>query len=141
MEERGDRVAKDLASHESVHVCSCDLEWVLNSSLVFDGGASMFCVSVPLCVFVFVCVCEVGHLGRREGGRGGQWREGRAVEGRALELNTRCLKPVGLTACHRTAWLIDSPGMSSPAVLMNPRPKEPMKRAPFAKTVPRPDLS
>lgn len=30
--------------------------------------------------------------------------------------------------------------MSSPAVLMNPKPKGLMKRAPFAKTVPRLDL-
>lgn len=63
------------------------------------------------------------------GGWGGAWR-----------FNTRCLKSVGLTAYHKTAWLIESPGMSSPAVLMNPKPKGLMKRAPFAKTVPRLDL-
>lgn len=58
----------------------------------------------------------------------------------AWRFNTRCLKSAGLTACHKTAWLIESPGMSSPAVLMNPKPKGLMKRAPFAKTVPRLDL-
>lgn len=79
---------------------------------------SMFGVFVPLCV---LCV-------------GGAERRG------ALQFNTRCLKSVGLTACHKTACLIESPGMSSPAVLMKPKPKGLMKRAPFAKTVPWLDL-
>lgn len=74
-------------------------------------------VCVSLCV---LCVSEV-----LKGGKGG-----------ALQFNTRCLKSVGLTACHKTACLIESPGMSSPAVLMNPKPKGLMKRARVAKTVP-----
>ena len=77
-------------------------------------------------VFVCVSVCVVGVGG---GAGGGPW-----------QFNTRCLKSVGLTACHKTAWLMESPGMSSPAVLMKPKPKGLMKRAPFAKTVPRLDL-
>lgn len=96
------------------------------STLVFDACASMFCVCVPLCLCVGVCACVRGELG--------------VVGGGAWQFNTRCLKSVGLTACHRTAWLIESPGMSSPAVLMNPKPKGLMKRAPFAKTVPQLDL-
>lgn len=61
-------------------------------------------------------------------------------DGGARWFNTRCLKSVGLTACHKTSWLIESPGMSSPAALMNPKPKGLMKRVPFAKTVPQLDL-
>lgn len=95
-----------------VCVCVCKYVWCI-------------CVCVPLC---FVCVG--GAEGRKKkGGWGG-----------GLQFNTRCLKSVGLTACHKTACLIESPGMSSPAVLMNPKPKGLMKRAPFAKTVPWFDL-
>lgn len=61
-------------------------------------------------------------------------------EGGAQQLNSRCLKSVGLTGCHKTPWLMESLGMSSPAVLMNLQPKGLMKRAAFAKTVPQLDL-
>lgn len=108
---------QDVGSRESVHV-------FVKATLVF--------VRVQTC-FVCVCVCALAPLclrGRCWGGQqGGEWR-----------FNTRCLKSVGLTACHKTAWLIESPGMSFPAVLMNPKPKGLMKRAPFAKTVPQLDL-
>lgn len=81
-----------------------------------------------------VCVCTCAFVSEGTVLGGGRQRCG------AWRFNTRCLKSVGLTACHKTAWLIESPGMSSPAVLMNPKPKGLMKRAPFAKTVPRLDL-
>ncbi len=115
-------------SRESVRVCACASQCVCarvyGVYTCFCVCASMFCVCVHLCP---LCLCVWG-AGVGVGG-GGAWR-----------FNTRCLKAVGLTACHKTAWLIESPGMSSTAVLMNPKPKGLMKRAPFAKTVPRLDL-
>lgn len=85
----------------------------------------VLCVCVcssMFCVFVHVCLCVVCVSGVLRGGKRG-----------ARQFNTRCLKSVGLTACHKTAWLIESPGMSPP-------PKGLMKRALFAKTVPWFDL-
>lgn len=63
-------------------------------------------------------------------GRGCYWGEERRE---ARQFNTRCLKSVVLTGRHKTAWLMESLGMSSPAVLMNLKPKGLMKHAPFAK--------
>lgn len=115
-----------------VRVCvfACDSQCafprVFEGYPCFCARASMFYV----CVQLLLCVCVYG---------GGDviWGEERRE---AWQFNTRCLKSVGLTGCHKTAWLMESLGMSSPAVLMNPKPKGLMKRAPFAKTVPRLDL-
>lgn len=57
---------------------------------------------------------------------------GGRIGGGALQFNTRCLKSVALTGCHKPAWLMESLGMSPFAVLMNPKPKGLMKRAQFA---------
>lgn len=100
-----------------MYVCARDCQCVC---ACVNGAHLFLCVQV---CFVYVCICAFVFVCS---GRG--W------------FNTRCLKAVGLTGCHKTAWLIESPGMSSPAVLMNPKPKGLMKRAPFAKTVPQLDL-
>lgn len=78
---------------------------------------------------VHACVWDVCGWGRGVKRRMGAW-----------QLNSRCLKSVGLTGRHQTAWLMESFGKSSPAVLMNLEPKSLIKRAPFAKTVPQLDL-
>lgn len=90
-------------------MCACDCKSVLHVHIKSTR------VRVQVWV-VCSCMCV-------EGRRGGEY-------------NTRWLKSVGLTACHKTVWLIESPGMSSLAVLMNPKPKGLMKHAPLAKTVP-----
>lgn len=110
------------------------------------GGWSMAAPCDSLCVFahvfegrplffsiVRVCLWDVCVGGKGPGREGGG-------DGGAQQLNSRCLKSVGLTGCHKTAWLMESLGMSSPAVLMNLQPKGLMKRAAFAKTVPQLDL-
>lgn len=82
-------------------------------------------------LFFLLCACMFGMCvgwGRVKG-RMGAW-----------QLNSRWLKSVGLTGCHKTAWLMEYFGKSSPVVLMNLEPKGLMKRAPYAKTVPQPDL-
>lgn len=115
-------------------VFACDLLCVFHTFLkaypCFCACASVFYVCGQLCL----CVCVQG-VGM--GGGGCHWGQERRG---AWQFNTRCLKSVGLTGCHKTAWLMESLGMSSPAVLMNPKPTGLMKRAPFAKTVPWLDL-
>lgn len=107
---------------------------VIGGSVVAKGVPSERVIS---CVFLHVflrvtllhvCVWDVCGWGVWKG-EWGVW-----------QLNSRCLKSVGLTGCHKTAWLMESFGKSSPAVLMNLEPKGLMKRAPFAKTVPQLDL-
>lgn len=116
-----------------VRVCVC--LHVIRSVLfhVFLKATLVF-VRVQVC-FMYVCNCSFVCVCMGGGGViGGEERR------EAWQFNTRCLKSVGLTGCHKNAWLMESLGMSSPAVLMNPKPKGLMKRAPFAKTVPRLDL-
>lgn len=121
----GNSAAEDVGKVASVCVHA-----ILSVSVhVFMKSTLVLCVcEYVLCMRAFVFVWVVGAE-RRGWDGGGAW-----------QFNTRCLKSVGLTVCHKTTWLIESPGMSSPAVLMDPKPKGLMKRAPFAKTVPRLDL-
>lgn len=113
-------------------VFACDLQCVFHTFL----KATLVFVRVLVCfMYVGNCAFVSAYGGLEWGGcHWGQERRG------AWQFNTRCLKSVGLTGCHKTAWLMESLGMSSPAVLMNPKPTGLMKRAPFAKTVPRLDL-
>lgn len=111
---------EDMGSCEScAHACARASVHVYTKSTFVYVCVQVCIVCSCTCAFVVVC-----------------W----GWDGGARWCNTRCLKSVGLTACHKTSWLIESPGMSSPAALMNPKPKGLMKRVPFAKTVPQLDL-